>query len=279
MLDLIVKTREEFINSKHQFQIDHVMNEKYILFLKSYECFSLKCLSIKNIPHHKSHIRRKQIDEINHGKTKTIDKTLQGILNIINMSNYSKNLNKIRLQVSDDNIETVIAEILNKCCVHIFYLQVFLKLIKDIDQLSGYHAKIVSQIQKFISDFIAHNEEYTLDHVAQVDDYDDFCKQQKQKVHAISKNKLIIELIMNHDNVYDINKYFLYFSDILHHTNENNFDIIILIVFDIVKTCKRKIKEEHLIQLKYNIGMTLKACAEKKNMKRVFIIQDLLCEI
>lgn len=287
MIDIIIKSFDDFELVKANVVHSEDLQEKYrkILFDK-YECFSSTLTHPpSSIVHHHSKksavfktVKRKNFIETHdsllkhNGGTKTLDRMIMGILNVVNTSNYVKNLNKIRLQSTEENIGMIVNEILQKCCLQAFYLKIFVKLLKDMISLSGYAEQIRVEIMNFVNKFTLNDTEYIFHHEIQKEkesQYDYFCNEQKHKLYALSKNNLIIEIVNEGIVNIDINDYFEYFSkEIVRYPQS---DVIIKILIAIVKTHKSLLTVENMRSL-----TTFLQSVDIQNKKFSFMVEELI---
>ena len=287
MIDLIIKTISDFQTTKHTFKHCPIIDNKYTILFNKYECFfdkkdnkTYKDNHIYTFKHKKPLKTTSARDECSAHRSfhqpKSIEKTLIGILNIINTSNYDKNLNKIRITSTGDNVELITNEILLKCCLQIFYLKIFVKLIKDMIALSGYKDIIDREIGKFCGLFTKDKNEYIFKkEKLLMSDYDYFCVEQKHKVYASSKNLLILELYKEDILSLDIDVYFKHFChEITDASVPSDIDIILHILMDIVKQCNNVITFES----KTYLG-TILSTIKIENKKIHFMIQEILVDI
>ena len=86
-------------------------------------------------------------------KPKDLNKIILGILNVLNNDNYHKMFTKIRLMKNEHNISKIILEILDKCSIQVFYLNIYMRLIEDIVNIcSDIESKIaIEAINKFVN--------------------------------------------------------------------------------------------------------------------------------
>jgi hypothetical protein len=282
-IDIIIKTYDDFISVKSNPNIlNNELLEKYNK-LFGYDCFSNKiiykdkpyrCLNDKN---DKKNFRNRERDN----RRKPIERVILGILNIINNDNYDKILNKLRLVATEENITNIINEILNKCCSQFFFMKVFLKLIIDLVNVTGYHEIMMLSINNFIDSFVINNEYlYIKNNVEDKNkktDYDNFCNDQKHKSYTLAKNLLIFELLKTGIcRGIDIDRYILYFFDNLKNTiAEDNYhnDLLLNILLDILKQNNVEIQQDIYIEL-YDYFLEYKNIVSSKKIE--FLIVEIL---
>lgn len=265
-IDIIIKTFDDFILLESYPNIlTNELLEKYNK-LFGYDCFSNKiiykdkpyrCLNDKNDKNDKKNFRHRERDN----RRKPIERVILGILNIINNDNYDKILNKLRLVATEENITSIINEILNKCCSQFFFMKVFLKLIIDLVNVTGYHEIMMVNINNFIDSFVLNNEYLYIKNEVEVEDknknkktdYDNFCNDQKHKSYTLAKNLLIFELLKTGICTgIDIDRYILYFFDNLKNTSTDDHyhnDLLLNILLDILKQNNVEIQQDIYIEL------------------------------
>jgi len=125
---------------------------------------------------------------------------IMGLLNVINTDNYSKIFQKLRLLVDYSNLERVIHAILEKCCIATIFVTVYIKLIEDIGTLyklsnivtiwaSQSTAKIL-----YTPVVVSSVSPASASATSASDQYDEFCKMQKHKLHVAGLNTTMIKL-------------------------------------------------------------------------------------
>lgn len=252
-IDIIIKTFDDFILSESNPNIlTNELLEKYNKLL-GFDCFSNKII-YKDKPYRclndKKNFRNRERDN----RRKPIERVILGILNIINNDNYDRILNKLRLVATEENITNIINEILNKCCSQFFFMKVFLKLIIDLVNVTGYHEIMMVNINNFIDSFVLNNEYLYIKNVEdKKTDYDNFCNDQKHKSYTLAKNLLIFELLKtNICTGIDMDRYILYFFDNLKNTNtEDHYhnDLLLNILLDILKKTNVEVNQDIYIEL------------------------------
>lgn len=170
---------------------------------------------------------------------KDIKRSLMGLLNIINTENYKNIFEKIRFLINQENLNTIIAEILHKSCLQVFYLHVFTRLIKDIINISGNNERkiVYDTICLYVSDFLQKKEYvFTRDSSTDIEPYALFCMTQKHKMLIQNKNILIIEMFKNSliiDITFDQYIRFLCGELDMSYENELHMDILVQILLDV----------------------------------------------
>lgn len=229
MLDIIIKTKEDFMCLKdHK---DPMIESKYMELFAKYDCFNKVCIApvAKNKPrvvHYNPRLQR----------NKPIEKIILSTINVINIDNYDKMLNRFRLLATKDNIVILIREILNKCCMQIFFLKIFVRLISDLKRTSGFTEEITGEIKAFVNKFVDEKEYLYKGHSATVDTiYDKFCSEQKHKNYILSKNMLITELHKAKLASFDIQVYFALLYNELIRLEKTYHDMFVQMLLDIVR--------------------------------------------
>lgn len=280
-LDIIIITLDDFIsNELSPNKINSELLEKYNKLL-GYDCFSNKIIynnkdKAYRCLNDKKNFRIRERDN----RKKPIEKVILGILNIINNDNYDKILNKLRLVATEENITNIINEILNKCCSQVFFMKVFLKLIIDLVNVTGYHEIMISNINNFIDSFVINNEYLYIKNNEVEDkktDYDNFCNDLKHKSYILSKNLLIFELLKTgRCTEMDKDIYILYFFNNLKNINEKDHyhnDLLLNILLDILKQKNVIIAQDIYIEL-YNYFETYKKIISSKKIE--FLVVEII---
>lgn len=120
---------------------------------------------------------------------------LKGLLNIINKNNYKKVIIKIKSLITVDNAKDVYEILLATTCTQVFYIAIFINIIMDLTEHMNETKQICDIVlSEFIENFIYNREYIVMSNVENQEDYDIFCRQQKQKCLITAKNLVIIEL-------------------------------------------------------------------------------------
>lgn len=171
-------------------------------------------------PHSHSHSHNNGGSNPNR-KPRDIHKTIMGIFNVLNKSNYGKLLTKVRLIKTESNIGLIMTGLLDTCVLQIFYLGIYMKFLCNIVDNSCEAEKVI--IMKTIKDCIdgfvekrawcnsdsrgtqgtqgnqgnQGNQDSQGNQGSQGNqsEYSAFCDQQKTKNHIVAQNMMIIELI------------------------------------------------------------------------------------
>ena len=114
-------------------------------------------------------------------------KAIMGLLNVINTDNFGRVFMKMRLYLDRDNIEHVVMSILEKCCIATIYVNVYIKLLEDLAVLFNIRDVIIKFVQN------AHKAIEFVEKEGE-DQYDQFCRIQKQKLYVQGQNVTIIKL-------------------------------------------------------------------------------------
>ena len=166
-------------------------------------------------------------------KNKTFENKILGILNIVNEANYSKMLNKIRLIKSDENITDIIFEILKISTIQIFYLQIYIKLLRDIFEYSTKteQDKITLFLNTYFNDFIENRQWKEVRNTET--DYNSFCNYKKKQDVMISNNIIINELQKNFNGKFEIdyNNYIqILEKDLVSNINDKKEDVGLIVL-------------------------------------------------
>jgi hypothetical protein len=266
MTDIVIKTILEFKEIYNKNTVSYeIYDKKYEELFSKYECFTSKninALYIKDIKqrgngyhNYNTKPRDKQIK-------KPLEKIILGILNIINLDNYNKMINKLRILSTKDTISIIINDVLLKCCSQPFYLKIFVRLMSDLIATSGYKEIIVVEIYKFITLFML-EDEYILKNKDNIKDYDLFCLQQKHKLYILGKINLIIALVKDNIIFLQISEIIFYIFENLKNieNDEYHYDILLQILIIMYKNklkCSEEIHNELLLYLECDINVSKK---------------------
>jgi hypothetical protein len=220
-----------FIQQKAASNASDTLKSKYTTLYNSYICFSQS---------HVAFVKPKKtftdFRKLNH-KRSDPKKAIIHILNVINKSNFDKLFNKLRMLIDDTNIRLIITEILSRCCLQIFYVDTYIKIIKDLNNVLKLKQQemLKNALKEFVTSFTANNEYHI--HIDQDDtSYDKFCKIQKMKSFILAKNVFNMELYCNQLVVFDLNEYVSFFKGKLHtYEDEMYIDIILQILLSVSK--------------------------------------------
>jgi hypothetical protein len=214
-----------------------------------------------------------------------IKRQLKGHLNIINKNNYNKLSKKILLLVNSSNVECVILCILENACHQVFYLSIFANLISDILRSHDEETMTISNtINSFISNFID-NHEFLLKEQKQQEDtkiilhspdgkYIRFCKQQKHKSFATSKNLVVIHLILSgYSKTWTLDKYSKCLTEMICNVISSEFDIDMIL--SLLKSIKEKNKDIIIDFIPLSNILTL----NNNHQRWKFIVEDLFANV
>jgi hypothetical protein len=232
------------------------------------------------------HERPVRLMHLNIDENCSLSKTkrqLKGHLNIINKNNYHKLSKKILHLVNSSNVECVILCILENACHQVFYLSIFANLITDILRSNGEDTATISNtINNFISNFID-NHEFLL---KEQDDskivlnsppdgkYIRFCKQQKHKSFATSKNLVVIHLILSgYSKTWTLDKYSKCLTEMIYNVINSEFDIDMIL--SLLKSIKENSKEIIIDFIPLSNVLSL----NNKHQRWKFIVEDLFANI
>jgi hypothetical protein len=269
MTDIIIILPSIFNIIKSDIEINEKIKKKYVDIYAKYACFSQILLPPPStaLPH-KHPIRKiyntRPIRIIN------LKKQILGILNIINESNYLKLFNRLKLIITSDNITYIITELLQKCALQIFYVDIFIKLFINIYEFIQKDDKqiVINIINKYVYDFIEKKEYILVEDVIIKNNtkYDDFCASQKHKALINAKNLIIIYLfkyklieLSEHD----------YFTFIVNELNKCENESEIELLLNVVLTIQ---KYRPAIRLNINFKDILNKTSNKKIK---FMINDI----
>ena len=159
-----------------------------------------------------------------------------GLLNVINTDNFGRVFMKIRLYLDRDNIQQVVLSILEKCCVATIYVNVYIKLLEDLSVLFDIRDIIVRFVQNAHTAIAFKEKEGE-------DQYDQFCRMQKQKLYVLGQNVTIIKLTKASLIGMDMLKWYAshFLREIVQEQREYYLDIYLNVVLEIQKSYRHMI--------------------------------------
>lgn len=259
--------------------------QKYAQLFASYECFSKlptaapnafnKSKVSKSFPHDNDR-RRKESSLRLHEKP--LHKALIGLLNILNNTNYTKVLTKIKILSSTDNITTICDSIIKKGVMEPMYCSLFVRLLDDVAKSLSYQKEVQTVVNNFMDDFVSNKLVY-LKSPTHTDDYSEFCAEQKHKTCIISANAFILQLFIKTSYVsLPIASYIGKICGLLkfYITNWDDFhvDMLLHVLIDIGKSFKSE-----MIQHVDDLQSLSKVDHIKNNVKIGFLTETLLSTI
>jgi hypothetical protein len=270
MTDIIIINPSHFFEKRLELDKETSIYKKYDDLFKKYQCFSNTQINLfvppkndysfkgnnryNNKKNHFNDERPTYADR----KPKDLNKIILGILNVLNNDNYHKMFTKIRLMKNEHNISKIILEILDKCSIQVFYLNIYMRLIEDIVNIcSDIESKIaIEAINKFVNYYID-NSEWMNEYIAidKDDEYNSFCNSQKLKSLLIAKNMMINRLMTIFNLEKSVEEYgYIIITDLkktLELKNENVCILLIQMLIYMLKTVKPLVKKIFDIDHKY----------------------------
>lgn len=269
-MDIIILDKNIFLENKDKNEINLVLKNKYDELYKKYTCFS----NVNVIP---PFLYKKKHENKNKNicfpkKYKKLSSIILGILNVLNNSNYLKKIKEIKLLKSEHNIEEIIKEILSKCCMQIFFLNIYIRLLRDLTDISSEKEKIIifQVLNSYINNNYINDKEWLYtESTESVCEYDNFCNDQKKKTSIISKNMMVSKLLLNFTLDKTIDDYIiLIVKDLKNNFDNENIIIIIIQMLNYIETVyKNKISQ----YLNLNKNIIIKKITGYKNK---FIIEE-----
>ena len=249
-----ILTKKEFVAKANTANEINTINEKYLTIFAKYNCFNdvvaqsfvpQSSSSQHFKPFYGSGSKKQYVGKfhtshashpcnIRKPLSKDIIHSIIGFLNVINTDNYNKIFSKIRIGLERNNVEFVTKTILEKCCTATIFVNVYIKLMDDINNI--YTNKHI--IQDHVISFRSRVKfEQSNNHC---DAYDLFCKKQKHKLFVIGMNTTVIKLCKAGLIDWDILKsHYDHFQEIvLTADNEYDLDLGINIIIDLAKAYK-----------------------------------------
>jgi len=198
MTDIVIVNPLTFLEYKDRC-LKQASIDKYDHILNKYACFTTVVVfaaprhTNDQVRHHQPKPNRKRDCDIVTRKQKDLRQIIRGMLNVINKTNYSKMLNKLRLLKSDSNINLIIGELLHTCTLQSFYIDTFVKLIFDIvGHCSDQERKAACGVlNAFVCSVVADRRWM---HGFAGKEYDVFCDYMKHKSRVLAEHTLLIRL-------------------------------------------------------------------------------------
>lgn len=219
MVDFTCYSREEF--NLHKTAATSELISRYEAIFKAHECFSFTSMyampsskpkgggagahkhalpygarhATKRHPPQQAQPRARRPVESEHDKP--FSKRVKSILNVLNDGNYDKQLNKLRLVIQNDNVTEVANTILHTAISQVFYVRLFVRLIKDL-QFTSFRHMITDAVDSFVKGFVSNREISVSPPVPEgATAYDEFCLLQKRKLLCVSKGVVIAHMFAN----------------------------------------------------------------------------------
>lgn len=282
MTDIVIIDVERFLECRNNID-EELVRTKYDSIYIKYSCFSAPCFapttthSFVHKKQHNTHLAKRHAskDDDRHFfqvKKKDLNRTITGILNVINQTNYNKMLNKIRLLKSDLNIASIVSDTLKMCASQIFYLSIYMKLLKDVHTYCAESEKLIfiKAIDEYIIKYTG-DMDWLKDYSSEnVSDYDGFCDHQKQKSCINAQNMILIEIVQLFDVYFDIDKYACDLMNSLESSLSQQEDDKSIIIAQMIIYIAKKIKMQ-------SISWDIVKLAKFSDSKKVqFVIEELI---
>lgn len=255
MVDLISHLPEVFYARKDGVEILPETRARYDALFQTMDCFHVttsfapkKHVGNGGVPPHKKSgffadsKRQHAKHPIVPGKTmiKKINSTekihlkkVKCILNVMNKANYGKQINKLKFVIEDQNIEEIIPLIIDTGVMQIFYIDLYINMLRDITQQHVIDNYAVVFAKKFLEERL--NRTYMDDTLTE---YDRFCLDQKHKTIMVSTGIMIVHLIEAGLFSCDINTFLKDLLSKCDGCNEIISDIVLQILTDAKKSCR-----------------------------------------
>lgn len=291
--DIITINRNVFLEKKHN-EINHITKIKYDDIYKTYQCFTVTTLipPPSLVKYHEDNNRifknRKRIERKDESyftnRKKDIHRTILGIYNVLNHDNYNKMLSKMRLIKNETNISLIVNDLLDKCTIQIFYLNIYIKFLHDIEELCTPQERliVINCFNTFINDYVSKHEWINEKIIESYSDYNAFCDSQKRKNIIIAKNIILCNLLNLYDDLsISIDDYIIHlvndlktlcFADNKVDNDDCNIILIVQMILDIIKSYKNYNNQVDFQMLKENLDEIKNTISNKKLQ---FLIEDL----
>jgi hypothetical protein len=177
--------RQVFKDRRDIFERNLNISAKYTQLFQRYDCFTN--INQNFVKHHgKANDKRKNYHE------RERPRTFQSLWNTLNDTNYHKISKTIKFMISNDNISTVVNDIISNAIIHSIYRKYFILLLKDISHI-GYSDTVTKEIIHFFNDFID-NQKYIFQKKLVDDEYSYFCDEQKHKTKVLNTIMFLVDV-------------------------------------------------------------------------------------
>ncbi len=225
--------RKEYANESHL--------KKYEAIFNGYNCF-LSEHTIGVTPNSKKKHNHSIRPPINRRINKDPTKAIIAFLNIINLDNFNKVFSKLRLIIDNNNLNMIILTILEKCCKSSFFINVYIKLLIDLQHFYD----IKSNITGFAKTAI-----YKIDMIKDNNnndkEYDIFCALQKHKSYVLGIATTITKLhsaaLIEPHHFANFCQVFISRLESLHKNEEYLLDLYLNVLVEVSKSNKDYIKK------------------------------------
>ena len=218
--------------------------KKYETMYNNYNCFLCEH-AINVAPNPKKKHNHQPRPPISRRVNKDPAKAIVAFLNIINMDNFNKVFTKLRLIIDNNNLNMIIATILDKCCKSSFFINVYVKVLLDLQHFY--------EIKSIITGF-AKTAIYKIDLLKEdLDDnsYEVFCALQKHKSYVLGVATTITKLYSAEliDSYIFTNfcQVFINRLESLQNDNEYLLDLYLNVLVEVSK-CNKNFIKEHMNQ-------------------------------
>jgi hypothetical protein len=190
------------------------------------------------------------------------------LLNKLTKSNYTVILQRCKtlLKLSSD-IGPYVESILTKACVDVTFVDLYFKLILDLQVVEPAILHLLNHGLPKMIEFHASNDPPN-------DDYDAFCKRNKQKIYVAGMNEMILKLIADKK----LTAHLLPpASALASHRNYINFIIGQNVSITMLRQLKRAFEVLHYYDSKFvdSLQSFLKSKRKALSMQEVFAIEDI----
>lgn len=191
---VVIVVREAFLVRQDNYVRSNTTYSKYNTLFKEYDCFSTKLASPPPHRHHHRHHPRKVNHYNDHPPRAARDpkKMLQNLFNVLNDSNYTKILHKLKFLVSNDNLVGIVKDVLQNGVRHQTYRKHFIRLIMDLMHIWDKEV-IGDTVTQYFEDFMRSQKRLPMDNTLCLNEYDLFCAQQKHKQYILNTNLLFLD--------------------------------------------------------------------------------------
>lgn len=265
MTDLIKIPKSIFYSYKEDYNSDTSdVAKKYDAVYSKFTCFTNPSVVLITKPprkHQSNNTERKYAN-------KDIYKIILGFLNVLNNANYAKIVNKLSLLITPETIQIIVNEILRICTIQIFYVKLYIQLLRDLLERCCSAERIIAFmcIKKYGADYFAKKEWIYKKKLAN-SQYADFCLLQKFKTHILAKNTLLLRLHHEFDDKLMPETYLNDLLNDLEMLPQDNITLILELLLLLTPTYKTMVSSTALTKL---------TAIEYTSKKNQFIVQELL---
>lgn len=211
MTDFIHHNEQAFLSLMGCEQDEKLVN-RLADILDKYQCFhdytSFTSYKSKKMYHHHHHHQQTLRRKISNPNFSNVEREITALLNKISRTNYKTIAKQILSILNTDNIEVMVANVLDKCQKQTCFLDLYMSLMMEINQKASFNMKnnMADVLSTFIDEFITKREFdcYQLDG----ENYEQFCSNISNKKNILGKHRTVLELMVKILKDNHIDEYF-----------------------------------------------------------------------